>query len=117
MFYINQIGGFMEFKEVRRKLEGVTFDAVRADKDNFFEAVVVNNELGNLIASLDNIFGPPVWPSKNQLSSRVQEMVKDFGGIRSGQILYSSEEGNVTIIAMIWPWQDHYHITIKIIQK
>lgn len=107
----------MEFRDVRKGLDGVAFDALRADKDNYFEAVVVDSELTNLNSSLEKIFGPPVWPSKKQLSLQVQGMVNDFGGIRNGQTLYSLEEGNAVIIAMLWPWQDNYHVTIKMIQK
>jgi len=107
----------MEFKEIRKGLEGVLFDTLRIDKDNYFEAVIVNNELAKLTASLGKVFGPPVWPPKNQLSPRVQEAVKDFGGVRTGQTLYFWNEGKDTIFAMLWPWQDDYHITLKIIRK
>lgn len=107
----------MELKEIREKLEGIKFEEVRADKNTYFEAVVVNNELTTLISKLENIFGSPVWPSKDPLSLDVQGMVKDFGGIRSGQTLYSFEDSSATIIAMLWPWHDEYHITIKVIQK
>lgn len=107
----------MQFSEIKKGLEGVVFDTLRIDRDNYFEAVVTNDELVKLTASLQRIFGSPAWPSKDDLLPQVQDIIKDIGGIRAGQTLYFSKEGEETIIAMLWPWQDSYHITLKIIRK
>jgi hypothetical protein len=47
----------------------------------------------------------------------MEETVKAFGGIMPGQTLYFKNEGNDTIFAMLWPWQDGIRTTVKIIQK
>lgn len=107
----------MEFKEIRRGLEGVVFDTLRADNENFFEAVILTNELAKVNTSLEGVFGPPAWPSKNQLPPQVSEVTKDFGGVRAGQTLYFWSDKKDTVFAMLWPWQDGYHVTIKIIHK
>jgi len=107
----------MEFREIREKLEGIVFDTLRLDEDGHFEAVVIKDELANLTDRLEKIFGPPVCPSKGRLLSQVQELIKDFGGVWPGQTLYFWNDGSDTIFAMLWPWQDGYHITLKIIRK
>lgn len=107
----------MQFDEIRKELEGVVFDNLRIDGHNYFEAVIVKNELAKLTASLQRLFGSPAWPSKNRLLLQAQEITKDFGGIKPGQSLYFWNEGKDAIFAMLWPWQDGLHITVKIIQK
>jgi len=107
----------MQFSVIRKELEGVIFDNLRIDKHNYFEAVIVKNELAKLTASLERLFGSPAWPSQNRLLLQVQEIIKDFGGIRPEQTLYFWSQGKDTVFAMLWPWEDGYHTTVKIIRK
>ena len=41
------------------------------------------------------------------------EHTKPFGGVRKGQALYQKDFGDYIIIAMLWPWQNETHITLK----
>lgn len=107
----------MQFNEIRKELEGVVFDNLRIDSHNYFEAVIVNTELAKLAASLERFFGSPAWSSQNRFLLKAQEIIKDFGGIRPGQTLYFWHQGKDTIFAMLWPWEDKYHTTVKIIRK
>ena len=107
----------MNFVSIKEEVKGLEFEALRTDCDNYFEAVVVKNELNRLNERLNNIFGEPAWPSKNRLSFKMQETVNDFGGIMPGQTLYFKGEGVDSIFAMLWPWQDGVRTTVKIIQK
>ncbi len=107
----------MEFNEIKSKVKSLEFEVLRTDCDNYFEAVVVKNELSKLSERLSNFFGNPAWPSKNRLSYQMQEAVKAFGGIMPGQTLYFKSEGSDAIFAMLWPWQDGLRTTVKIIQK
>jgi len=104
----------MQFSEIRSEIEGIVFDTLRIDSGSYFEAVVVKDELPKLTARLQNIFGLPVWPSKNPLLPAAQEIIKDFGGIRLNQPLYIKSDKEDTFFAMLWPWDDGYHITVKI---
>jgi hypothetical protein len=107
----------MQFSQIKEGLKDVSFDALRTDCDNYFEAVILKEELTKLTERLANLFGSPAWPSKNRLSFRIQEAIKGFGGIMPGQTLYSLEQGSDAVFAMLWPWQDGKHTTIKIIKK
>lgn len=107
----------MQFNEIRKELEGVVFDNLRIDDHNYFEAVIVKNELTKLTASLERLFGSPARPSQNRLLLQAQEITKDFGGIRPGQTLYFWNQGEDTVFAMLWPWEDGYRTTVKIIGK
>jgi hypothetical protein len=110
-------GERMEFSEIKEEVRTVGFETLRTDCDNYFEGVVVKNELANLNGRLGKMLGEPAWPSKNRLSYQMQESVKAFGGIMPGQTLYFKSEGPDAVFAMLWPWQDGMHTTVKIIQK
>jgi hypothetical protein len=44
----------------------------------------------------------------------VQQAIEDFGGIRDDQVLYFKKDNEYSFFAMLWPWTDEYHITVKI---
>jgi len=107
----------MEFNEIKKEVKGVGFETLRTDSDNFLEAVNIKEELGRLNDRLKAFFGEPAWPSKDKLSFQAQETIKGFGGIMPGQTLYFKSEGRDSTFAMLWPWQDGKHTTVKIVRK
>ncbi|MDD5432644.1 MAG: hypothetical protein PHO70_06650 [Candidatus Omnitrophica bacterium] len=107
----------MELDKLRDELKAVTFDSKRLDCDNHFEAVIIKDELEKLVKRLENVFGKPVWPSGKRLSFQLEEAIKSYGGIMPGQTLYFLEEEKKEVFAMLWPWQDGVHTTVKIISR
>lgn len=107
----------MQFSSVRKEIKGVDFASLRTDCDNYFEAVVMKEELEKLTSRLDKVFGTPIWPSRNSLSFETQKVIDGFGGIMPGQTLYFWNKGQDTIFAMLWPWKDGERATLKIVQK
>jgi len=107
----------MQFSQIKEEVKSVLFETTRTDCDNYFEAVVVKEEVAKLNERLKKFLGEPAWPSKNRLAFKAQEAVSGFGGIMPGQTLYFKNEGNGVIFAMLWPWQDGVRTTVKIIQK
>ena len=107
----------MQLSEMKEEIRFVDFEATRTDCDNYFEAVVIKEEVSKLSEKLQKFLGLPAWPSKNRLTHQAQEAVKGFGGIMPGQTLYFRSEGSNAIFAMLWPWQDGMRTTVNIIQK
>ena len=107
----------MQFNELIKEIKSAVFDSLRADQENYFEAVVLNTELAKLTAKLENFFGLPLWPSANPLPLKLQQMIEGSGGIQPGQTLYFWNEGGDYILVMLWPWRDAMHTTVKIIKK
>lgn len=107
----------MDLNELKKELKSFTFQEIRSDGDDYFEAVVTKAELTKLTPSLDSFFGPPVFPSSGGLSGEAKEAVKDFGGIMAGQTLYLAKRENATYFAMLWPWGGGTPITLKIGKK
>ena len=113
LFFINQLtgGAYGMGNNI------VVLETIRLDNVDYFEAVFIKEKLVKLNERLINFFGEPTWPSKDRFTSRMQEAVNDFGGIKDGQTLYFSNDGVNSLFVMLWPWQDGLHITIKIIYK
>jgi len=107
----------MDFIQLKTQIKNVIFEAVREDCEDYFEAVITKEKLTELSCSLEKGLGAPAWPSKNRLESQVQKAIEEFGGIRAGQILYWGNQENVSLFAMLWPWQDAEHITLKMAMK
>ncbi|MCG2714518.1 MAG: hypothetical protein L6308_06760 [Candidatus Omnitrophica bacterium] len=107
----------MDFNAIRKDIKALNFDSLRTDCDNFFEGVIIKDELGKLNAQLINFLGEPVYPSKNRLPHKAQETIDGFGGVTSGQTLYYKNLGSDSIFAMLWPWKDGQRTTVKIIQS
>ncbi len=107
----------MKLSELKVELKHIDFDTIRMDRDNYFETVILNNELTKLTQRLEKFFGSSMTSSGGILSFQVQGAIKDFGGIKPGQTLYCWREDNDVLFAMLWPWQDGRHTTVKIIQK
>ena len=97
-------------------MKSFSFEVLRTDCDNFFEGVIIKEELDKINSQLKNLFGEPVFPSKNRLTYKVQETVDGLGGVMPGQTLYYNDSGRESILAMLWPWKDGERITVKIIQ-
>jgi hypothetical protein len=106
----------MEFKEVKKEVKNIVFDTLRLDSDNYFEGVILKNELITMRERLERFFGTPVWPSKSRLSLRIEEGIRNYGGIGSGQTLYYYSQAGQTLFAMLWPWQDGQRTTVKLIK-
>ena len=107
----------MQFSELIKDVKSIIFETKRADNNDYFEAVILNQEIEKLTIILDRFFSLPVWPSKTGLTLQIQEAIKGFGGISQGQTLYFWGEEGQTIFVMLWPWSDGAHITVKIVKK
>jgi len=107
----------MEFKEIKETVKGINFEELRNDSDVYLEVVILRKDLAHLTSSLTKYFGLPAWPSKNKLTPKMEESIADFGGVMAGQTLYFNSDATQVIFAMLWPWQDRQHITMKMVLK
>lgn len=107
----------MPFEELIADIHKVKIEETRTSSNNFFEAVLVQDELVGLIVVLEKFFGQPAWPSKKRLPVNIKNHIREFGGIMPGQTLYFCSNDDSTVIAMLWPWTDRQHTTLKIIKR
>ena len=107
----------MQFLELKEQVKSIGFDELRQEQDNYFEAVVVKDKIKELMDQMRGFFGAPTWPSQGKLSLEIEDQIRDYGGITEGQTLYFLERQEGNIFAMLWPWADGEHTTVKIIRR
>jgi hypothetical protein len=107
----------MEFTLVKEEIKRIGFKETDADSDNLFEGTVLKDQVDTVMRTLNGFFGEPAWPSKNRLSLRMEKLLKQYGGIMAGQTLYLDSSKDEVLFAMLWPWKDGQHTTVKIIQN
>jgi hypothetical protein len=86
----------------------------RKESEDYCEVVVYNREIAEWIKIIEEKFGPPSKPAGAQPSGEDAALTQRFGGIEKGQTLFRKDEGDGTVLAMFWPWQDGEHTTLKI---
>ena len=59
-------------------------------------------------------FGLATKPTGKKPTKDDLELTQKYGGIRDNQTLFKKNFNGTTIIAMLWPWQDKEHITLKL---
>ncbi len=106
--------GFDSLKDEVKKLG---LELLRSDTGDYFEAVIIKEDLVELHGKLKIFLGEPARPPENKISSQVRKKINDCGGLMPGQTLYCKDEGGDFIFAMLWPWQDGKRVTVKIIHK
>jgi hypothetical protein len=106
----------MGLRELIDSIKKVKVMELRNDKDDFFEAVVMRRKLIGLSTAFKECFGAPVWPLDKRLPLQLIRKINKHGGIREGQTLYVRRNAKHTVVAMLWPWQDNIHTTVKIIK-
>lgn len=104
----------MEFNKLKTELKNIELDTTRMDNENYFEVVIKKERLNEIIPIVERILGPTAWPSCSKLSKDTEKLIKNFGGLRKGQMLYLLCKDGFSIFAMLWPWQDNERVTIKI---
>ena len=102
----------MRFEQIKKTVKGIGFETAREDNENYLEVVIVKDKLNELLVRLDGLFGP----AQEKPSRQAEEAIRGFGGIMKGQTLYFWHQDSSFIFAMLWPWQDGEHITIKMAQ-
>lgn len=101
------------FQKLKAEVKEVNFETVRTEKEDYFEAVILAIGMEKLVKILEGYLKQPVWPREDDLPEHIQEAIKEFGGVMKGQTLYYLKEGSSCIFAMLWPWQNKQHITLK----
>lgn len=108
----------MRFNEVKEEIKRVGFKDTDTDSDNLFEGIVVKDKIGTITRKLEGFFGSPAWPSpKTKLSLQMEKLIRQYGGIMQGQTLYVDNKDKEVVFAMLWPWKDGEHTTLKLIQN
>lgn len=104
----------MRLKEIVEKCSKLGVDEQRCVSDEYAELVFFNKEIEQWHKILIDALGPAIKPPGAQPTEEDLRLTKDYGGIHDNQTLFKKEFDDSIAIAMLWPWQDETHTTLKI---
>ena len=103
----------MKLSDIYRQLDCLEISDRRYLMADYLELVFLRQDFEKWDKLLTKFLGPIANPFDADPSRDHLEMTKAFGGVRRGQALYQKDFGDYIIIAMLWPWKNETHITLK----
>lgn len=85
----------------------------RDHSDEYLELVFFAANLAQWEQALAQHLGAPVKPPGTVPSADDKSITKNYGGVQKNQTLFRGAAA-MPFIAMLWPWQDGEHVTLKI---
>ena len=103
----------MDFNDLIQRAKTIPIDQMRREEGGYFECVLTRENIDLLSPILETFFGPPFKPAGDKPSAKASDYTKNFGGIMVQQTLYYAEKDGVAHCAMLWPWNNGLHVTLK----
>lgn len=104
----------MKIEEILRVLNSMEVFEKRTAEQKYYELVFYTRDLKKWMDVLTTYFGKPVKPSGVKPDKEHLDVTKNFGWIFDNQVLFKTTDDKTVRIAMLWPWEDGEHITLKI---
>ncbi len=105
----------MTLKEIVKKCKTLDIYEERVSSSDYYEIVFYTKDIAEWTRLFEGILGAAVKPVGEEPIEEDAELTKKYGGVRGSQPLYRKRFGNITVIAMFWPWQDKVRTTLKIV--
>ena len=103
----------MDFKAFREKISQLGVCEERSFSDNYIEVVFFTIDTDKWNNLLSEALGQALKPAGAAPTAEAQALTKDCGGIFANQTLFKKDFAQVSVMAMLWPWQDGEHTTLK----
>lgn len=103
----------MKLFDIYLQLDSLEITDRRYLMADYLELVFLRDDFEKWDKLLSALLGPVASPFDADPSRDHLELTRPFGGVRKGQALYQKDFGDYVIIAMLWPWQNETHITLK----
>ncbi|MBF0217533.1 MAG: hypothetical protein HQL30_11130 [Candidatus Omnitrophica bacterium] len=107
----------MPIKTIAEKLASLEIYEKRCVSDDFCEMVFLKKDIMKWDEVLTGELGPAVKPLGEAPTKEDTVLTEDYGGIFKNQVLYKKDVGGVLVAAMLWPWQNNTHVTLKMFVK
>jgi len=104
----------MIISDIIKKFGDLKTEQVRVNSIEYDERVIFGDEIEQWHAVLTECLGDPVKSSGEETSKQEFALTVNFGGLCKNQTLYHRKFEEHSIIAMVWPWNDKIHVTLKI---
>lgn len=86
---------------------------IRDSSNDYLELVFFAANLPQWEQALTQHLGAPAKPPGTAPSADDKSITKNYGGVQKNQTLFRGP-ATMPYIAMLWPWQDGEHITLKV---
>jgi hypothetical protein len=86
----------------------------RTATGTYVELVFFSRDLADWSNRLEAHLGSPVHAGRARPSRQVRSVTSEHGGITRGQTLYLTNREDGDVVAMLWPWRDGVHVTLKL---
>ena len=104
----------MSLKEILAKCGSLDVHEQRVVEEEYIELVFFSKDTKAWVKVLAQDLGAPAKPAGTEPTKEHSKLTEDFGGIFANQILFKKEFDNSIVLAMLWPWQDKTHTTLKL---
>lgn len=104
----------MTAKDIIAKCSNLDISEQRSTAEDYSELVFFNKEQEEWNRILTEILGEAKKPAGKDPSEEDDSLTEEYGGIFTNQTLFQKDFDTVTVIAMVWPWQDGVHTTLKV---
>lgn len=104
----------MSLDEIVNQFGDLKIFEKRKVSESYIEIVVFNEEINEWTAVLIGVLGAAAKTQGTAPSDDNLAATKEYGGIHKNQTLYRRNFDTDVMIAMLWPWGDEVHTTIKI---
>ncbi|MDD4940401.1 MAG: hypothetical protein PHE65_00670 [Candidatus Omnitrophica bacterium] len=101
------------FADLKGRIKAAGYETLRTESDTYFEVVFLKAKLEDHTTALNELFGKIAWPSDTPVSAEIKKAIAQYGSVMAGQTLYAEQDGGNVVFAMLWPWGDREHITLK----
>ena len=101
-------------KDIFQRFQNLSIYETRSVTDSFVEIVLYNKDIQEWNKLLHEFMGEPFKEAAGKPSRQMKELTKEYGGIGKGQTLFKKDLEEVIILAMLWPWENGIHTTLKI---
>jgi hypothetical protein len=103
----------MTINEIFEKLSVLDVKKKRSHEEDYLELVFFKKDIHAWERELKEIMGQALKPFGKKPSGEHGKLAKPYGGIRANQSLYKRNFGKYDVVAMIWPWGNGQHMTLK----
>jgi len=107
----------LQFGELKTEIKKCGFETLRGEDAVYFETVLIKTQVPGVMQKLQELLGTALWPSDGKIPPAINKVIADFGGIMGKQTLFGFEANGRVVFAMLWPWNDGLHVTLKMGEK
>ena len=101
--------------EILKKCDQLKVEEKRVSSSGYNEQVIFSDEIDQWNKVLAGVLGPAVKPAGQKTTPQYFALTVNYGGIFDDQTLFYKKFEEQSILAMLLPWKNKIHVTLKIV--